>query len=404
MCKGGTAHRTKPGDDERGAVWYCCLGGSMAGSGDHSVHPTRRRAISRIVFGILLALTSVLFVLVVRPFLMPMLLAAITAGVFFPLRNRLLSAFGGRRAPAATLTLLIVVLIVVIPVSGLIYLAIANVLRLARTVSAWGPDVHRMIESILGFAQQIGLVPNGEPSTILSRDSVLRALQQYSSGIAGRVSHFLGNAIRTVLTAIVYLYSLFFFLRDGDAILNSLLDYVPVDRDQKDSILSHFISVARATIKGTIVMGIIQGVIAGIGFVLAGVGSPLLWGLLTGLLAALPNFGPILIWLPAGLLLAFSGHPGSALVVLLGVGGLMGVCDYVIRPRIIGDDIRMHDLLVFFGIFGGVALFGLAGILIGPIVMAVFVQVWSIFRLMYESDYRAANAMGPQPPGASGPA
>ncbi|HUX13370.1 MAG TPA: AI-2E family transporter [Spirochaetia bacterium] len=370
----------------------------MAGSGDHSVHPTRRRAISRIVFGILLALTSVLFVLVVRPFLMPMLLAAITAGVFSPLRQRLLKAFGGRRAFAAAVTHLLVVLIVVIPVSGLVYLAIANVLRLARTVSTWGPDVHRMIVSVLRFAQQLGLAPDGEPSTILGRDSVLGVLQHYSSGIAGRVSHFLGNALRTVLTAIVYLYSLFFFLRDGDAILKSLLDYIPVDRDQKDSILSHFVSVARATIKGTIVMGIIQGVIAGVGFFVAGVRSPLLWGLLIGLLAALPNFGPILIWLPAGLLLAFAGHPGSALVVLLGVGGLMGVCDYVIRPRIIGDDIRMHDLLVFFGIFGGVALFGLAGILIGPIVMAVFVQVWSIFRLMYESDYRAANAMGPQPP------
>lgn len=365
----------------------------MAGNDDHSVHPTRRRAISRIVFGILLAIASALFVLVIRPFLMPILLAAITAGVFLPLRNRLLALFRNRKSPTAVVTLLIVVLIVVIPVSGLVYVAIANVMRLARTVSSWGPDVHRMLESALAFGQQLGIVPQGKPSSLLSRDSVIGTLQQYSSGIASRVSHFLGNTVRTLLMAMVYLYGLFFFLRDGDSILTSFLDFIPLDREQKDSILSHFISVARATIKGTIVMGVIQGIVAGIGFLLAGLGSPLLWGLLTGLLAALPNFGPILIWLPAGVLLAASGHTAQALVVLLGVGGLMGISDYFVRPRIIGDDIRMHDLLVFLGIFGGVALFGIAGILIGPIIMAVFVQVWSIFRLMYESDYRAANAM-----------
>ncbi|WP_455383059.1 AI-2E family transporter [Salinispira pacifica] len=362
---------------------------------DHSLHPTRRRAISRIVFGILLALASALFILVIRPFVMPALLAAITAGVFFPLRNRLRSLFGDRKSPTAVVVLLLVVLIVVIPVSGLVYLTIENVLRLAHTVGTWGPDVHKVLESVVTFGQQLGIVPQGEPSTLLSRDSVLKALQQYSTGIAGRISHFLSNTLRTGLMVVVYLYSLFFFLRDGDEILTNFLDFIPLDREQKDSILSHFISVSRATIKSTIVMGIIQGVVAGVGFYVAGLKSPLLWGILTGLLAALPNFGPILIWLPAGVLLAASGHTGPALVILLGVGGLMGASDYLLRPRIIGDDIRMHDLLVFLGIFGGVALFGLPGILIGPIIMAVFVQIWTIFRLMYESDYRAANAMSP---------
>ncbi len=364
---------------------------------DRELHPTRRRAISRYLFGILLAVSSVLFILVIRPFLMPLLLSAITAGVFFPLKQFLLRRSPERKSLATIVTMIAVILVVVIPISGLVYIAALNITRLAHTVSTWGPDVHRMLESILRFGQQLGIVQSGPPQQLLSRDVVLKTLQQYSTAIAGHISILLGNAVRTLLAVLVYLYSLFFFLRDGDRILGSMLNFIPLDSEQKDLILSHFVSVTRATVKGTVVMGVIQGSVAYVGYLVAGLHTPLLWGILTGLLAALPNFGPILIWLPAGLLLALNGHTAGAVVVFAGVGGLMGVSDYFVRPRIIGDDIKMHDLLVFLGIFGGIALFRLPGILVGPIIMATFVQMWTIFRMMYENDFRAANALrGPR--------
>ncbi|HUX50197.1 MAG TPA: AI-2E family transporter [Spirochaetia bacterium] len=370
----------------------------MATSGaDRDLHPTRRRAISRTVFSILLAGSTVLFILVIRPFLIPLLLSAVTAGVFFPIRRRLAARFRGTSTMPAIITMLTVILMVVIPVTGLVYLAVLNVLRLAQTVSLWGWQIHGIVDSVINIGQQLGLVSSSGPEHAITRDMLLKTLEQYSSVIVSHVSRFLGNMIRIILMVIIYLYSLFFFLRDGDKILASLLDYIPLDRDQKDSILSHFVSVTRAIIKGTLVMGLIQGTIAYLGYMLAGMKSPLLWGMLTGFLAPLPNFGPILIWLPAGVLLALNGQIPGAVVVLAGVGGLMGVCDYVIRPRIIGDDIKMHDLLVFFGIFGGIALFRLPGLLIGPIIMAIFVQIWDIFRIMYASDFRAANAVSPPP-------
>ncbi|HUX50907.1 MAG TPA: AI-2E family transporter [Spirochaetia bacterium] len=368
----------------------------MATSGaDRDLHPTRRRAISRTVFSILLAGSTVLFILVIRPFLIPLLLSAVTAGVFFPIRRRLVTRFRGKSTMPAIITMLTVILMVVIPVTGLVYLAVLNVLRLAQTVSVWGWEFHGVVDSAIRIGQQLGLVSESGPGHAITRDMLLKTLEQYSSVIVSHLSRFLGNMIRIILMVIIYLYSLFFFLRDGDRILANLLDYIPLDRDQKDSILSHFVSVTRAIVKGTLVMGLIQGTIAYLGYMLAGMKSPLLWGMLTGFLAPLPNFGPILIWLPAGVLLALNGQIPGALIVLVGVGGLMGVCDYVIRPRIIGDDIKMHDLLVFFGIFGGIALFRLPGLLIGPIIMAIFVQIWDIFRIMYANDFRAANAVSP---------
>lgn len=356
------------------------------------LHPSRRRLISRVVYAVLMVGTTILFILVVRPFILPILLAGITAGIFFPLSGRFERLFHGKMGPAAGLGLVVIVIVVVIPLAALGYVVLMNIVHLARTVSVWGPEVHRVVSAIIRTGQELGIIQDGAVSDILSRQSLLQALQQYSSGIAGRITRFLGGTLHTLLLSVIYLYSLFFFLRDGPKILRTIVDFVPLERHQKSAILDHFVSVSRATIRGTFFMGLLLGVIGFIGFLIAGVRSPLLPAVLMGVLGALPNFGPILVWLPTGIYLLVIGKTFGGLVVIFGVGGLVGVTDYIVRPRLIGDDIKMHDLLVFFGIFGGIALFGVSGILIGPIAMAIFVEVWSTFRVMYESDYRAADA------------
>lgn len=365
---------------------------SQERQGQERLHPSRRRLISRVVYAVLLAGASILFILVVRPFILPVLLAAITAGIFFPMTARFEKAFRGNMVVAAGAELLVIIILVIIPIGALGYFVVMNIVHVARTVSVWGPDVHRFLREIISLGQQIGIVQSGSVSDILSRANILQTLQQYSSGIAARVTHFLGGTVRTILLSVIYLYSLFFFLRDGPRILRTIVDFVPLERNQKRAILDHFVSVSRATIKGTLLMGLLLGTIGFVGFTIAGVGQPLLLAVVMGILGALPNFGPILVWLPAGIYSLAIGKTFAGLLLIFGVGGLVGITDYVVRPRLIGDDIKMHDLLVFFGIFGGIALFGISGILIGPIAMAIFIEVWSTFRVMYASDYRAADS------------
>ena len=158
-----------------------------------------------------------------------------------------------------------------------------------------------------------------------------------------------------------------------------ILYFLPLhDRDEQ-LLLRRFTSVARATIKGTLIIGIMQGAICGLAFALAGIEGPVFWGTVMAVMSIIPAFGTAIIWVPALIVLALTGrfqrggHPGVL------CGAVAGNLDNVIRPRLVGKDTEMHDLFVLFGTLGGIAMFGLLGIIIGPIVAALFITVWEIY-------------------------
>jgi predicted PurR-regulated permease PerM len=144
-------------------------------------------------------------------------------------------------------------------------------------------------------------------------------------------------------------------------------------------LLDKFTSVARATIKGTFLIGIIQGTLAGLAFWIIGIESALFWGTVMTVLSVIPGVGTAFVWVPAVIILAVTGHLGKAIGLLLYCALLVGSVDNLLRPKFVGKDTRMPEFLIFLGTVGGISFFGIAGFLIGPIVAALFVTVWEIY-------------------------
>jgi len=193
------------------------------------------------------------------------------------------------------------------------------------------------------------------------------------------------SAFNDLFLIFVFLYTMFFFLRDGRLILDKVLSYLPLTESDQLRLLDKFLSVTRATIKGSMVIGTLQGSLAGVALHLAGIESAIFWGAIMSLISVLPIIGSGLVWFPAGIYLAATGHYPQALGLLLFCTLVVGQIDNILRPILVGRDTQMHALLIFFGTLGGIGLFGIFGFIIGPIIAALFMTVWEMYAETFSS-------------------
>jgi predicted PurR-regulated permease PerM len=190
--------------------------------------------------------------------------------------------------------------------------------------------------------------------------------------------------VRFAVFFFLMLYLLFFFLRDGQRMIERLVRALPLGDERERLLMNRFAQVSRATIKGTFVVGIVQGAIGGIAFAVLGLGAPVLWGSLMALLSMLPAVGTALVWLPAAIILIVGDRIGGGVaLILVGVLGI-GLVDNFLRPLLVGRDTSMPDYLILLATLGGLAGFGLAGIVIGPIIAAFFLAVWEMAHTEFE--------------------
>jgi predicted PurR-regulated permease PerM len=189
------------------------------------------------------------------------------------------------------------------------------------------------------------------------------------------------------------LYTMFYFLIDGKTLLHKILYYIPLENKDEQQLLQRFTSVAKATIKGTLIIGIIQGALCGLGFALAGIPSPVFWGCLMAVASIIPSVGTAIVWFPALLILLLSKDIGGAIIISISCGLIAGNIDNLIRPRLVGRDTKKHDLFILFSTFGGIAMFGIFGIIIGPIIAALFVTIWEIYGKSFK-EYLPAVPYG----------
>ncbi len=359
----------------------------------------RRAFLLVLVLGI-----SVLFLLVVRTFLLTVLLAAVFAGLAYPLYRWLLvhmtaamrkpplrpTAFPlyrwllvhmGRQL-AAAITLLLLLAGVGIPVAMFLTLVATEAVQISQGAQAWFQEAGRM-DQIHSMLQKIPFTNSFLPEG----DKIVEQLGE----AAGRTGPFLMGALAAAtrgtvsffLQAFVLLYALFYFLVDGPALLRRALHYIPLDPRQKDELLERFVSVTRATLKGSLLIGLIQGGVAGLGFWVAGVPGPAFWGTVMVVLSILPAIGAAIIWIPAVIYLFLVGEAASAVGLLVWCAVVVSSIDNLLRPRLIGRDARMSDLLILISTLGGIVLFGAVGFVVGPIVAALFVTVWHIYGVAF---------------------
>lgn len=338
---------------------------------------------------------SAVFLLMIRPFLMALLLAGIFSALAHPFYLRMARWMGGRRRLASAVTLVLIVLVVLLPLTGLLGVVTTQAIKVGQSVSPW---VQAQLASPNTIAQWLGDLPFYDQIAPY-RDTIF----QKAGELVGHLSRFLINGVQAatmgtvnfLFMLFVFLYAMFFFLVDGHKLLEKILYYLPLEDGDERRMLDRFTSVSRATLKGTAVIGILQGGLAGIAFAVVGIPSAVFWGTVMTVLSIIPGIGTALVWGPAAVVLATQGHWGQALGLVVFCGLVVGSIDNFLRPRLVGKDTEMHDLLILFSTLGGIAFFGFIGFIIGPIIAALFVTVWEIYGAVFKEVLPEVTSLAP---------
>jgi predicted PurR-regulated permease PerM len=342
--------------------------------------------IERAFFVALLVAVTLAFLGLIRGLLQPLFWAIALGIVIYPLHARLVARLRGRASLAAVVSAVIVVVVVILPLVGIgaavtregaaLYTRLdAGDLGVASLYERAEQSMPRLVEAL----ERFGIDPARLESQLSS------AAVTASRYVASRALSIGQDTVRVTVFFFLMLYLLFFFLRDGPRLLEGLVRALPFGDERERHLLERFAEVSRATIKGTLVVGVAQGAIGGIAFALLGIGAPVLWGVVMALLSILPAIGPALVWLPAAIVLIASGNIVAGIVLILIGVFVIGLVDNLLRPILVGRDTRMPDYLILLSTLGGLAGFGLAGIIIGPIIAAFFLSVWQMAQQEFKS-------------------
>lgn len=356
--------------------------------------------INQTVVLLLVVLISAIFLSMIRQFLMAIFLAGIFSALAQPIYLRLVRLFGGRRTPASMITLLLIVLVVLLPLGILIGIVTAQAFAVSQSVQ---PAVEKFLATPTIFSDYLDQIPHFD-KVVAYKEVILRKAATFVGSITRYLMRNLGSgALGTVnflFMFFIMLYTMFFFLVDGHKLLARILYYLPLKNEEEQQLLGRFTSVTRATIKGTIVICILQGGLAGLGFLFVGIQGAAFWGTVMGVLSIIPAIGPGLVWIPAVVILVAGGQYAQGIGLALFCGLVVGSIDNLVRPSLVGKDTQMHDLFILFGTLGGITFFGVLGIIIGPIIAALFVTVWEIYGTVFKDILPTAPGYSVRPPAA----
>jgi predicted PurR-regulated permease PerM len=350
----------------------------------------------------LLIAVSAAFVWILLPFSGAVFWGAVIAIVFMPIYTALLRRWKQRRTLAALATLSLVVLIVVLPLTLLTGMLVKEGSALYQRVQSGETDFARYFEQVVSvlpvslhdLLEHFGLTDFKE-----LQERITAAIGRGSQAIATQVYSVGQNALDIVIGFFVMLYLAFFLLRDGTALSLRIRAAVPLAPDHRRQLATKFITVIRATVKGNVLVAATQGALGGLAFWFFGIQGALLWAVLMGFLSLLPAIGAGLIWLPVALYFLVTGAIWQGVALIVYGVLVIGLVDNVLRPILVGKDTRMPDYLVLISTIGGMAVFGINGFVIGPVIAAMFMAVWDLFATAREE---AANA--PVPTDGDGPA
>ncbi|MDY0221329.1 MAG: AI-2E family transporter [Desulfobacterium sp.] len=334
----------------------------------------------------LVFLISALFLTMIHQFLMSMFMASLFSAISKPAHNWLTKRLRGRENLASVMVIAAIVLLILVPLSMLVGVVVTQAITVGQSVTPW---VQSFISEPSTFTQYLEKIPFYE-EILPYRDVIIKKAGELVGTISTFLINSLSSATKMTMNAlfgsIIMLYIMFYFLTMGNQLLDRILYFLPLRNEDEQLLLRRFTSVTRATIKGTLIIGIIQGSICGLAFAFAGINGPVFWGSIMAVTSIIPAFGTALVWGPAIIILLLLGDLTGVIILAVLCGAVAGNIDNLLRPRLVGKDTEMHDLFVLFGTLGGIAMFGLLGIIIGPIIAALFITIWEIYGTVF-SDY-----------------
>ena len=339
---------------------------------------------------------AVAFLAMLGGFFEALLMAAVLSGITYPLYRWCVQKFGGRDTLASLATLLATLLVILVPLILLLGLVAEQAVSVVKEVTPWveqqlnQPDQDQLeLPGWLPFADELQA----------HRDDIVSKLgevaQQVGVYLAGSLARLSEGTAGFFFQLFIMLYAMFSFLKSGPALVEKIMSYAPLSRIEKDRMLEVGLSVSRATIKGTLTIGIIQGALGGLGFAVVGIDDAVFWGAIMAVLSILPGIGATLVWAPAVAYLLMSGQTIAGLGLLIWSAGVVGTIDNVLRPLLVGRDTKMPDLLIMLSTLGGLALFGATGLVLGPILAALFLTVLAVYSEVF------ADWLNPEQPRAA---
>lgn len=348
---------------------------------------TEEKKLSRWFFIAALILTTILFFRMMQTFLVPIALAAVFATIFDPLYQGFLRTFRGRRSLAAFFCCFVLFLGLVVPLYGVGHLVTVEAIQFYHSIE---DQVSALVQG--GNAGLIGRIKSHPWLSKLPMEQInlQEDLQKAAAGVAAFMAGLINRTSRSTLEFVVLLFitlfTMFYFFRDGRTMVRRLRFLIPLDREYKNAIAGRFTSVARATVKGTLLIALVQGTLSGLTLWIFGVGSPFLWGVVATLLSIIPLVGAWLVLYPAALVQAIQGNYWQAIGIIAVTLVVIVNVDNLLRPRLVGQETGMHDLMVFFSTLGGISLFGPTGFILGPMLAALFLALLDIYSAEFKDD------------------
>ncbi|MDZ7263978.1 MAG: AI-2E family transporter [candidate division KSB1 bacterium] len=367
---------------------------------DHAEELRRLRVerMSRYLLLVVLIGIGVLFFLMVKMFLVPAILAAVFSGLFYPFYKWLLRLFRDKKGISAFICCLILFLGLLIP----IYLVANMVSREAIWFYNSAEDVVREIAA-QGDSGALGQIKEMELVKRLHLDRI--DWQAELGDLAKRLASILGTVInkaskgtfQLVTNLFLTFFAMFYFFRDGDRLIERLKYLSPLADKYEDRLIKRFIEVSKATIKGTLLIGMLKGTLGALTFWIFGIHAAALWGVVMVILSVIPMVGFGLVMYPAAVIMIVIGNVWQGIVMLLIGAVIIAQIDNVLGPRLVAREAGMHDLLIFFSTLGGISLFGVMGFIIGPIIAALFVTVLDIYSIEFKTQLDLAQSITAQP-------
>ncbi len=340
-----------------------------------------KRSFEDTTFLLLIVIVTIAFGWILQPFYGAILWAIVGAVIFAPLYRRLLRSTE-RPSLAATIAVLLITAMVILPLA----MVTASLVREATALYAkvqsgeinFGAYVQQVFDALPGWIR--GLLDRiNLPDLSALRESLSSGLMKGGQALAPQALSIGLNTFDFLLGLGIMLYLLFFLLRDGSVLADRLKRAIPLHEDQKVALFSRFAVVVRATVKGGILVAIVQGALGGLAFWFLGVRAPLLWAVLMTFLSLLPAIGAGIVWIPVAIYFLATGSIWQG-VFLIGWGVLViGLVDNLLRPFLVGKDTKLPDYVVLLSTLGGIQVFGLNGFVIGPVIAALFMVAWEYF-------------------------
>ncbi len=333
-------------------------------------------------FVLLLAVVSIAFAWVLVPFIGAIFWGAILAVIFMPINQWLIERTGGRRNLASLITLMLIILMVIIPVSITVASLVQEGMELFKRIDEgklrFGAYFEQVLDAMPSFVHDIlnrtGL---GDASSI--REKISNSTMEASKFLAKRAVSLGQNTAGFLIAMAVMLYLLFFLLRDGLELMEKSRKVIPLSREHQQHLSNKFSTVVKATVKGNIAVAAIQGALGGLIFWVLNIQGVLLWSVIMAVLSLLPAVGASLIWGPVAIYFFATGALWQGIVLTTFGVLVIGLADNVLRPLLVGKDTKLPDYVVLISTLGGLSVFGLNGFVIGPLLAALFIACWDLF-------------------------